>query len=90
VLARVGRVVEMPRSRKQSFCCGAGGANYWGGQGGHARIGDVRAAEALDTGAAKIATACPFCLLMLTDGVKKRTSAPAVVMDIAEIVAARL
>jgi Fe-S oxidoreductase len=89
VLAKIGDVVEMPRNRKESFCCGAGGANYWGGQGGTARISDVRAAEAIDTGADKIATACPFCLLMLTDGVKKRTDERKV-FDVAELVSARL
>ncbi len=89
VLSKIGDVVEMPRNRKESFCCGAGGANYWGGQGGTARISDVRAAEAIDTGADKVATACPFCLLMLTDGVKKRTDERKV-FDVAELVSARL
>lgn len=88
VVASVGQLVEMPRHKKDSFCCGAGGGNYWGGAGGE-RINDVRAKEALQTGADKIATACPFCLLMLTDGVKKSTDARKV-FDIAELVAEKL
>jgi Fe-S oxidoreductase/nitrate reductase gamma subunit len=86
VLSTLGELVEMPRNRKQSFCCGAGGANYWGGEGGE-RISDVRAREALETGADKIATSCPFCLLMLTDGVSKQSDQP-VVFDVAELVEA--
>lgn len=88
VVASVGSLVEMPRHKKDSFCCGAGGGNYWGGAGGE-RINDVRAKEALQTGADKIATACPFCLLMLTDGVKKSTDEKKV-FDIAELVAEKL
>lgn len=84
-LRSVGSLVEMPRHGKQSFCCGAGGANYWGGEGGDARINDVRSEEALGTGAEKIATSCPFCLLMLTDGVGKKTEERKV-FDIAELV----
>ncbi len=84
VLSAVGELVEMPRNRKQSFCCGAGGGNYWGGEGGE-RINEVRSREALDTGAEKIATSCPFCLLMLTEGVSKHTDERRV-FDIAELV----
>jgi Fe-S oxidoreductase len=84
VLSALGELVEMPRNRKQSFCCGAGGGNYWGGEGGE-RINEVRSREALETGAEKIATSCPFCLLMLTEGVSKHT-AERRVFDIAELV----
>jgi Fe-S oxidoreductase len=84
VLSAIGELVEMPRNGKQSFCCGAGGGNYWGGEGGE-RINEVRSREALDTGAEKIATSCPFCLLMLTEGVSKHT-AERRVFDIAELV----
>jgi Fe-S oxidoreductase/nitrate reductase gamma subunit len=87
VIAALGELVEMPRNRKQSFCCGAGGANYWGGEGGE-RINDVRSREALDTGAEKIATSCPFCLLMLTEGVSKHSQERRV-FDIAELVEQR-
>ncbi len=89
LVSAVGQLVEMPRNRKNSFCCGAGGGNYWGGDGGTARIGDVRAEEALATGADKIATSCPFCLLMLTASTGKHT-AERKVYDLAELVAAAL
>ncbi|HVN43519.1 MAG TPA: (Fe-S)-binding protein [Steroidobacteraceae bacterium] len=89
VVAALGELVEMPRNRKDSFCCGGGGGNYWSREGGTARIGDVRAAEALATGADKIATSCPFCLLMLSSGAAKHTEQRKV-FDVAELVVAAL
>ena len=89
VISAVGNLVEMPRNRKNSFCCGGGGGNYWGGGGGTARISDVRSDEALATGAQKIATSCPFCLLTLTAGVGRHT-AERKVHDLAELVAEAL
>lgn len=88
-LAAVGQLIEMPRNRKESFCCGAGGGNYWGGKGGTARINDVRMQEAVDTGAAKVATSCSFCLLMLTSSASKHGEARRV-FDVAELVAQAL
>ena len=88
-VSAVGRLIEMPRNRKDSFCCGAGGGNYWGGQGGTARISDVRTEEALATGADRIATSCSFCLLMLTSSASKHTEERKV-FDIAELVVAAL
>lgn len=89
VIAAVGQLIEMPRSKKESFCCGAGGGNYWGGAGGTARISDVRAQEAIDTGADKIATSCSFCNLMLTSSATKH-SEQRVVYDVAELVAEKI
>ena len=89
VISAVGQLIEMPRAKKESFCCGAGGGNYWGGQGGTARISDVRAEEAFATGADKIATSCSFCNLMLTSSASKHTEEPKV-FDVAEIVAERI
>lgn len=89
LVAQVGQLIEMPRSKKESFCCGAGGGNYWGGQGGTARISDVRVQEALNTGADKIATSCSFCTLMLTSSTTKHTEQRKV-FDVAELVAERI
>jgi Fe-S oxidoreductase len=84
VVNSIGKLVEMPRNRRESFCCGGGGGNYWAEEVG-TRINQVRAEEALDTGADFIATSCPFCLLMLTDGAKKFTEDQKI-FDIAELV----
>lgn len=89
VVAAVGQLIEMPRAREQSFCCGAGGGNYWGGQGGTARVSDVRVQEALDTGADRIATSCSFCTLMLDSSAGKHTDTRKV-FDVAELVAERI
>lgn len=87
VLSAVGQLIEMPRNRKDSMCCGAGGCNYWSaGKSGSARINDVRTAEALGTGADKIATSCSFCLLMLGSSAS-REGPERKVFDIAELVA---
>jgi len=88
LISRVGRLVEMPNHGADSFCCGGGGGNYWAEEVGE-RINQRRSKEALDTGADKIATACPFCLLMITDGTKKFTEDPKA-FDIAELVAEQL
>ncbi|GMA87248.1 hypothetical protein GCM10025868_24980 [Angustibacter aerolatus] len=59
---------EMPRSRQTSFCCGAGGARMWMEETLGTRINTNRTAEAVATGADKIAIGCPFCRVMLSDG----------------------
>lgn len=87
-LSAIGTLVEMRRAKRESFCCGGGGGNYWSESSG-TRINQIRAREALDTGANLIATSCPFCLLMLTDGLKKFTEEKKI-FDIAELVEARL
>ena len=84
VLAAIGAIKEMPRHGKASFCCGGGGGNYWAEEEG-TRINQTRAKEAFDCGTEKIVTACPFCLPMLTDGLKKYTE-ESKVFDIAELV----
>ncbi|MBI5588861.1 MAG: 4Fe-4S dicluster domain-containing protein [Deltaproteobacteria bacterium] len=84
----VGKLVEMPRHGRDSFCCGGGGGNYWAEEAG-VRINQTRAQEALNTGADCIAVACPFCLLMLTDGCKKFTEEQKA-FDIAELIAKQL
>jgi Fe-S oxidoreductase len=80
-------LVEMKRCRSNGLCCGAGGAQMFKEEEkGEKRINIERTDEALSTGANIIASACPFCNTMLTDGVKNREKETEVaVMDIAEI-----
>ncbi|TDO54573.1 Fe-S oxidoreductase [Kribbella sp. VKM Ac-2527] len=59
---------EMPRNQTKSFCCGAGGARMWMEEKVGSRINLNRTTEAVETGADKIATGCPFCRVMLSDG----------------------
>jgi Fe-S oxidoreductase len=85
-------LVEMKRCRKSGLCCGAGGAQMFKEEErGNTRINLERSAEAIGTGAAIVAAACPFCNTMLTDGVKAAEKEESVkVLDVAEIVAQSL
>jgi Fe-S oxidoreductase len=69
------RLAEMPRHADRSFCCGAGGARMWMEEHIGKRINHERVDEALATGATTVATACPFCRVMVTDGVNDRQEA---------------
>ena len=69
-------LTEMPRHAERSFCCGAGGARMWMEEHIGKRINHERVDEALATGAATIATGCPFCRVMVTDGVNDRRKRP--------------
>ena len=73
IVARVGKPLEMARSGKRTFCCGAGGAHMWMEERGN-QINEERAREAAATGASTLAVACPFCTIMLDDGVKQNGS----------------
>ncbi|MEI2766565.1 MAG: (Fe-S)-binding protein [Dermatophilaceae bacterium] len=64
-------MTEMDRHGQTSFCCGAGGARMWMEERLGTRINVNRATEAVGTGAARIAVGCPFCKVMLSDGVNK-------------------
>lgn len=82
-------LVEMKRCRTTGLCCGAGGAQMFKEpEKGNKDINIDRAEEALATGAKTIAVACPFCMTMMTDGVKnKEKEAEVTVKDLAELVA---
>jgi len=80
-------LVEMGRHLEKSFCCGAGGGRMWLEETIGQRINAMRTTDALQTGPDLVATACPFCLTMLEDGVKGQEASDRVkVMDLAEIV----
>ena len=85
-------LVEMKRCRTNGLCCGAGGAQMFKEEEkGSTRINFERSNEAIDTGAAVIAAACPFCNTMLTDGVKNKEKENDVqVLDIAELIASSI
>ncbi len=77
-------IIEMPRTGRQTSCCGAGGGRMWFDDAADERIGRSRVQEALDTGASTIAVGCPFCLTMMSDGVAARDG-KVEVKDIAEL-----
>ncbi|MBC7186255.1 MAG: 4Fe-4S dicluster domain-containing protein [Calditrichaeota bacterium] len=79
---------ELSRHKQRSFCCGAGGGRMWMEERLGTRINHARTDEALATGAQTLAVACPFCLIMLDDGVKDRGAEERMrVLDIAQVLA---
>ena len=87
-----GSLVEMERSRSFALCCGAGGAQMFKeAEKGDKEIFIERTEEALRTEASVIATACPFCMTMLTDGLKYKNMENEIKnLDIAELIAQSL
>ena len=82
-----GLTLEEPeKTRDRSFCCGAGGGHYWMESSGQ-RINDVRTEQLLETSPGVITTACPYCLIMLEDGIEsKEMKGQILVKDIIELV----
>ena len=81
-------LIEMKRSKRKSFCCGAGGAQMFKeAEKGNKEINIERTEEALSLDPEIIATGCPFCNTMMTDGVKSVAEGSAEVKDIAELIA---
>jgi Fe-S oxidoreductase len=79
------RQVEMPRHAERGFCCGAGGARMWMEEHLGKRVNLERTDEAAATGADVLGVACPFCMVMLDDGVKAK-KADMEVLDVAQVV----
>ena len=88
LVAAVGAPVEMERSGRNTFCCGAGGAHMWMEERGSA-INENRVREAAATGAGTLAVACPFCTVMLDDGVQS-TGDGLRVADVATLLAEQI
>ncbi|HVK77292.1 MAG TPA: heterodisulfide reductase-related iron-sulfur binding cluster [Kofleriaceae bacterium] len=87
-LEPAGGVREVVRSKRHGFCCGAGGGRMFMEEHEGERVNFNRTDELLATDAAAVAVACPFCNIMITDGVKQRNKDEQVqVLDIAELVA---
>ena len=87
VAALAGHLVEAPRHRQRSFCCGAGGGLAFLGEETGARVSNVRAAELTSTGATTVGTACPFCNSMFRDAFASTGDAAPQLLDIAQLAA---
>jgi Fe-S oxidoreductase/nitrate reductase gamma subunit len=75
-------LVEAPRNGTKGMCCGAGGARMWMEESTGKKVNTERSRELLATGASRVATACPFCIVMLDDGVKENGRDDVIVGDI--------
>lgn len=83
-------VTEMPRNRRASFCCGAGGAQMWKEEEeGDIRVSTARIKEAIETNQRTLAVGCPFCMIMLEDAAGAEQS-EIEIQDVAELIAGRL
>jgi Fe-S oxidoreductase len=80
-------ITEMDLHHRKGMCCGAGGARMWMEEHEGERINHRRTRQAVETGASAIATSCPFCLIMLRDGVTDLDRTDVVVADVAELLA---
>ncbi len=87
---QAGSVIDPPRARERSFCCGAGGGLAFLGEEQGERVSHTRARELAETGATVVGAACPFCNTMFSDALDKVSANPPRLMDIAQITAAAL
>ena len=75
-------IVEAPRNGTKGMCCGAGGARMWMEESTGKKVNTERSRELIATGAARVATACPYCFVMMDDGVKENGAEEIIVQDI--------
>lgn len=87
VVSHSGQLIEAPRHRERSFCCGAGGGLAFLGEEKGERVSHVRAAELTATGAQTIAAACPFCNTMFRDALAAQGPSAPQLLDIAQVAA---
>jgi Fe-S oxidoreductase len=90
VVTRSGNLLEAPRNRERSFCCGAGGGLAFLGEETGERISHNRAQELVATGAQTVAAACPFCNTMLRDALTADGENAPQLLDIAQLIARKL
>ncbi len=90
VIARSAEVIDPPRARERSFCCGAGGGLVFLGEETGERVSHARAKELADTGADVVGAACPFCNSMFRDALAATSDNPPRLLDIAQIAAEQL
>jgi Fe-S oxidoreductase len=90
VIRNSAAVIDPPRARERSFCCGAGGGLVFLGEEAGERVNHARAKELADTGADVIGAACPFCNTMFRDALAAQGSDGPALLDIAQITAASL
>ena len=84
-------IAEMEKRGKNTFCCGAGGGRMWMEETRGTRINAERARQVIETGATTVATSCPFCMVMLSDGLAAAAGGQAVAtLDVSEVLAARI
>ncbi|KUO83567.1 MAG: hypothetical protein AT711_07370 [Thermoproteus sp. CIS_19] len=85
IVVRLGELREAKLHGERTFCCGAGGANYWYDVKEERRISHIRLEQLMETGASTIVTLCPFCNAMLSDAARNR-EARVSIKDLAEII----
>jgi Fe-S oxidoreductase len=90
VISKSATVVDPPRARERSFCCGAGGGLVFLGEETGDRVSHARAKELIATGAEVVGAACPFCNTMLRDALTASAEHPPELLDIAQIAAQQI
>lgn len=90
VIARSSQVIDPPRAREKSFCCGAGGGLVFLGEETGQRVNEARVAELVATGADTVGAACPFCNTMFRDALAAKSESAPRLLDIAQIAAEQI